>query len=385
MAIGYRYESDVKHAKLPDGIKAEFKQLFERNLSQAYSRTRHTSSALSMKTQRLRTLNMLRAITELFHEGKFQITSLHNLREKHIQYLVGFWVSQKQARGTIENKITYLSTLCSWLGKANTVKETSSYTQLDTIPRRSGITREDKSWVAHGVDVEKVIAAISLENIYIGIQLLLQRTFALRGEESMLLRPYDCVMRLHGEIYLNIFDGTKNGLPRRLEVTDESKLKVIEIAKSCVNRKSGTTIPDQFSKNKWLNKYAYILRKHGVTKRDLGVTAHGLRHQCLNELFEELTGSDSPVRGGAKIDPLIEILARQTIAKAAGHSAISKANAYIGSHSAMQILHSNALTDDQIKEMLTKSGGNKMKAAYDLRCSRSYLYKRLREMEGKSL
>jgi hypothetical protein len=39
-----------------------------------------------------------------------------------------------------------------------------------------------------------------------------------------------------------------------------------------------------------------LLKKHGFTKKNLGVTAHGLRHQYMQNLYKQLTGSDSPVR-----------------------------------------------------------------------------------------
>jgi integrase len=38
-----------------------------------------------------------------------------------------------------------------------------------------------------------------------------------------------------------------------------------------------------------------FLRAAGVTRSDLGVTAHGLRHQYATDLFQELTGLPAPV------------------------------------------------------------------------------------------
>lgn len=84
--------------------------------------------------------------------------------------------------------------------------------------------------------------------------------------------------------------------------------------------------------------------------------------------------------GGEK--PSIDILenARQIITEHAGHSMPSKANAYIGSHAAMEVKTSKDLSDEQILAAISEAKGNKMKAAEKLGCARSYLYKRLRQM-----
>jgi hypothetical protein len=43
-----------------------------------------------------------------------------------------------------------------------------------------------------------------------------------------------------------------------------------------------------------------VLRKFGFTKRKLGVTAHGLRHEALIGEYVVRTGQQPPVRGGAR-------------------------------------------------------------------------------------
>ena len=43
------------------------------------------------------------------------------------------------------------------------------------------------------------------------------------------------------------------------------------------------------------NRMTYLVRKHGVSKKAMGVTMHGLRHQFACDLFRELTGLEPPV------------------------------------------------------------------------------------------
>ncbi|MEB0233154.1 helix-turn-helix domain-containing protein, partial [Undibacterium sp. 10I3] len=92
-------------------------------------------------------------------------------------------------------------------------------------------------------------------------------------------------------------------------------------------------------------------------------------------------GLDSAVRGGEKPAQDILAAARQIITEHAGHSIASKANAYIGSHATMKTKTSKDLTNEQVLAALQTSEGNKMKAAEQLGCSRSYLYKRLKDLE----
>ena len=58
-------------------------------------------------------------------------------------------------------------------------------------------------------------------------------------------------------------------------------------------------IPGNKSLKQWENRYNYVLRKFGVTKKALGVTSHGLRHESANLMYEKITGEKSSVRGGS--------------------------------------------------------------------------------------
>ena len=73
-----------------------------------------------------------------------------------------------------------------------------------------------------------------------------------------------------------------------------------------------------------------------------GITSHGLRHERLNEIYQAVTGQASPIKtiyspGGDNenktINSQMDQIARQEIAEIAGHSRLSIASAYIGSHS----------------------------------------------------
>lgn len=79
----------------------------------------------------------------------------------------------------------------------------------------------------------------------------------------------------------------------------------------------------------WKNHYYQVVRSCGITRRD-GITSHGLRHQYANERYRELTGADSPVRGGAPVDRDTDQGARQVVAEELGHSRAAVTTHYLG-------------------------------------------------------
>jgi integrase len=67
----------------------------------------------------------------------------------------------------------------------------------------------------------------------------------------------------------------------------------------------------------------------GITRKD-GITSHGLRHEYANNRYQDLTGSDSPVRGGAAVNEQTDQAARQVVAEELGHSRESVTTHYLG-------------------------------------------------------
>ncbi len=79
-----------------------------------------------------------------------------------------------------------------------------------------------------------------------------------------------------------------------------------------------------------------VLAKIGITKKNLGVTGHGLRHQGLNDQYEKITGEPSAVRGGKPVDREFDAAARDHIAEIAGHGRRQIVSAYLGKRVVMR-------------------------------------------------
>ena len=70
--------------------------------------------------------------------------------------------------------------------------------------------------------------------------------------------------------------------------------------------------------------------RFGVTKRQLGITAYGLRHQYANDRYEDFAGAPAPVRGGDRLDREVDRSARLQVAGELGHARENISTAYLG-------------------------------------------------------
>ena len=87
----------------------------------------------------------------------------------------------------------------------------------------------------------------------------------------------------------------------------------------------------------WLREFYRLNRQIGLTKNQLGSTAHSLRHGFLLDLYQELAGVSAPVRSDADTSSLARDRAvRKVLAECAGHSRPQVSSAYLGSRRNMR-------------------------------------------------
>ena len=59
-----------------------------------------------------------------------------------------------------------------------------------------------------------------------------------------------------------------------------------------------------------MTRYYVVMRAAGITRKQLGITSHGLRKEFANVTYFKLTGVKSPVQGGPPIDRVVDREAR---------------------------------------------------------------------------
>lgn len=292
---------------------------------------------VSNGTQKWREDNLFLAFRQLKEMG-FKFASPDQLREYHVRRLVEKWEEDGLSASTLQNRLSVLRSFAGWIGKNGMVRDLDKYLKEPANGKRTAIAVKDKSWSTNGIDVEALFVQIGATDENVAMQLRLMLAFGLRREEAICLKPH----RDERKGYLVVRDGTKGGRERTVEISNPMQRAVLDAAKAMVKRALGYVGNPELTLKQSIRRFQYVMWKHGVTNSGLGITAHGLRHERLNDRFEELAGIPSPVRmsiqneEGAKqilnADPARVELARAKVSEEAGHVRLSITGAYTGSH-----------------------------------------------------
>ena len=129
---------------------------------------------------------------------------------------------------------------------------------------------------------------------------------------------------------VNLVRGTKGGRRREVPIDSDIKRSTIDAARRLVpNADAPLARPDRtLEQNR--NRFYTVIRKFGITRKKLNVTAHGLRHQYGNDRYEDLAGRPSPVRGGGYIGRDVDRCARLGVARELGHARENITSCYFG-------------------------------------------------------
>jgi len=303
------------------GWKATFNAIMKRH--NGY--TADGGKAASYATQQQRKDTLLKGFRDLRAMG-FKFNTVLAFRGKHMEKLVAKWEKDRLSPSTLQNRISTFRTFAIWAGKPGMVLPAEHYVSRPDAIKRSYVATEPKTWSGKGIASQNVIDAVRSDNKRFGDALALQRLFGLRSKESLLLRPH---IADKGNILI-VSHGTKGGRDRFVPIETPEQRKLLGEIKSYIG-KCECFVPKDKTYAQFRNQYYYLLRKHGIS-REQGITAHGLRHEHLNELYEKTTGHKSPVEGGElrKTDKLLDSFGRQIVAERAGHNRESISSVYIG-------------------------------------------------------
>ncbi len=308
---------------------------------------RHTArtKTVSHKTRQERADFLRRFFRDLHKRAGFKtLPDPRNLGQKHIHAMVQLWREDKLKPATIQTYLSFLRGLAKWLGKNGFVRGPAHYgLEIDEYQRHEAAKR-DKSWSAQGVDIEALIDKVCAYDPYVGASLRLIRTFGLRRKESVMLRPNACVVPFEStglpesekqaDRYVWIRQGAKNGRQRFVPLSTQQRITAIKYAQSVVQGPEAHMGDPTNDLKRNLRRFDYVLGKFGITAREIGITAHGLRHEALIDEFVACSGQQPPVRGGGTISPEVEAAARRAVAKLAGHKRQRVSNAYCGKRAA---------------------------------------------------
>lgn len=305
--------------------------------------TLHTSldKTVSHKTRKERAQFLRRFFRDLKAKAGFKtLPDPRNLGQKHVRAMVAVWRSEQLAPGTIQTYLSFLRGLSLWLGKHGFVRQAEHYGLEPHECQRSGLAERDKSWAAQGIDAAALIEKICAYDCHVGASLRLCLALGLRRKESVMFRPHRNLVSFEetglppeerqADRYARIKEGSKGGRLRFVPLDSPACLAAAEFAKTvAIGLDAHMGDPARDLKRN-LRRFDYVLERFGLTRHQLGATAHGLRHEALNNLYEDVSRQPSPVRGGPPVSPEIDKAARFAVAKQAGHTRIRAAGAYVG-------------------------------------------------------
>lgn len=314
---------------LPKRLKDDLERVLLHHNSQ---RANIESGVVSAATRLARRQVVLLAFAQLWEMG-YRLNSARSLGERHIRCLVERWDAEDLVAGTLHTRLSYLSTFCGWIGKAGSARCLVEYCGKERIARHQA-TEVNKSWEAKGIDPNQVIAKAMDIDKRLALYLKLQFELGLRVKESIEFRPVLSLME-DGRT-LEIFEGTKGGRRRTVTIETDGQREALEwaIRMTKGSRSGRIRWPELSFKQAYARFYMLLRRRLGVSRRALGLTAHGLRHGFAQKKYRRLTGLPTPVEGGAigRIDHQTHHYANLQVSKALGHWRDDVVASYYGTY-----------------------------------------------------
>lgn len=273
----------------------------------------------------------------MLHKGGLKLTTPWNIESRHIRQLMtqlkALHDSGAMASSSIAQDMVVLSWWTAVVGQDKAFRDAKA--QMDpSMWARSLMADHDKTWEGNKIDIGKKIDEAWVMEPFVGMALLAQHAFGLRRLESLMFHPKED----YEDGFLKIFRGTKGGRPRVCQISSPWQGKVLEVLSSyCTKTGSNSIGANGNSLATNLNRYKYVMRAIGITKKESGVVGHGLRAGFACRMLDSL-GVKPPVWGGSgrSADDEIDKNAYTQVSSALGHSRRAVVGAYIGTVRSVQ-------------------------------------------------
>jgi integrase len=243
----------------------------------------------------------------------------------------------------IQQQLSFLRVYAgSWIGKPGMVRPLAAYVDEPACFNRSYAAKEDRSWEGNAVEFKSVVETVAAIDPRVAAQLALLLAFGLRRKEAIMFMPHVAIVRRENvpgsqhpsdryAVFLRVERGTKGGRLRFVGIRNDDQRSALERALPFALHPSSHMGHPGLTLKQSLKRFDNVMRKAGVTRKQLGVTAHGLRHQFAQEFHVELTDVQAPVRGGdVCADPETLKAALLEIARQLGHNRRQITSAYLG-------------------------------------------------------
>ena len=307
-----------------------------RQLSEFFARFSLTAGTGRSRPVSFRTMEQYQdVLTKCLHDladptVNMKVQNLTDLSAKHVRAVTQVWVNRGCSASYLASQNTALRRLAIWMGKPDAVPRLCDLVADPMLYRRSYSALTSKNWETAGIDIENVFTNMDEECDITGLQLRLILVNGLRAREAVMFKPLEAD---RGDS-LFVSNGTKGGRTRMIPIENAAQRDILERCKVVAKGNSRGLVSPRPGKSVQVNlsRFYYLCEKVGITKKDLGVTPHGLRHTYAARKYEQHTGTKSPVDGGGEVRREADQLARKDISELLGHSRTTITSSYLGTH-----------------------------------------------------
>ncbi|HCY61912.1 MAG TPA: hypothetical protein DHV59_03550 [Oxalobacteraceae bacterium] len=300
------------------------------------------------------TFKLLRAL-------KFQLDP-HNLGGNHVRHLLWYWtcdpriaklctqhavpmLAKPHSAAYLQFLASTLNTYAQWIGKPGLILPPKAYGIDPALFARAYVAQHDKSWTSQDIEIPQLLARVARIDERVAIMLELVWRTGLRRKEAVMFQPHRAVVPAGlvpvdgpaAEEYiacLSIERGTKGGRLRLIPLVSDAQRDVIERARRYAPYPNSYLGHPGKTLLQSLDRYKNVVRQAGISKKELGITGHGLRHQFAGDKYFDLTKVACPVRGGDPLqDPELLDRALFIVSQQLGHNRTAISQAYLGAKS----------------------------------------------------
>ena len=266
-----------------------------KNLIKKYNKHGKNGKHNGKETRNKRKQVLFKLIYDLHLHG-YEIENIKLIKQKHFLIIFDMWLSDHLESSTMQNSISQFRRLCEWINKPLLVDEAlDNYIKKDELDlmlkREEKNERKIKSFSGKNVCVFYCIERVSKIDYLVAYQMGLMFMFGLRREEAAMFRPMNDI---NDDMSINVIKGSKGGRPRYNIPPihpDKDVTHFLNHLKSLVkDRFNASTIPKHYTATQWGSYVSRVMIKAGLTKKQLGVTLHGLRHEYLQSKYHAMSG-----------------------------------------------------------------------------------------------
>ena len=322
-------------ANLSEWINTDWKADVRRFIARyGMVRARDTGRTTGRKTATNRRHALERTISLLMERNR-GVRTLAQIKPRLITEIIQCWIDARVSETT---QVQYYSVL-RWFWKLHGI-------QVGTIKQHvldpeayviRSAAQFDRSITAQTPDPQQVFKSLGELDQRMRLYAQLAHSAGLRKLECLCLDPH--ANDLGDE--LQILRGAKGGRPRTVNLREAGPDAYVLARATLDELKQITPMGEHagwpcMTLQQAERRFEYLAEKAGLTKKTLGATFHGFRHDYAINTLQLLTGETAPVRGGMVVDYLRLREHQRRVSQQLGHNRAKVTNAYYGSFAAMK-------------------------------------------------